>query len=36
LEPGTWNKIELVLAPAKPEQLEYIEIEMGRNLVHLE
>jgi prefoldin subunit 5 len=28
LECGRWNKVDLVLAPAKPEQLEHIEIEM--------
>jgi uncharacterized lipoprotein YehR (DUF1307 family) len=35
LEPGAWNKIEIVLAPAKPEQLEYIEIQMEVNHVLL-
>jgi hypothetical protein len=35
LKPGRWNKIDLVLAPAKPEQLEYIEIEMEVNEVVL-
>ena len=35
LKAGHWNKIDLVLAPAKPEQLEYIEIEMEVNQVLL-
>jgi hypothetical protein len=35
LKPGHWNKIDLALAPAKPEQLKYIEIEMEVNYVML-
>ena len=35
LKPGHWNKIDLALAPAKPEQLKYIEIEMEVNHVLL-
>ncbi|MGO9018384.1 MAG: hypothetical protein ACLQVJ_08545 [Syntrophobacteraceae bacterium] len=35
LKAGHWNKIDLVLAPAKPEHLEYIEIEMEVNQVML-
>ena len=35
MKPGHWNKIDLVLVPAKPEQLEYIEIEMEVNQILL-
>jgi hypothetical protein len=35
LKPGHWNKIDLALAPAKLDQLEYIEIEMEVNHVLL-
>ena len=35
LRPGVWNKIELVLSPAKPEQLGYLKISMKTDVVKL-
>lgn len=35
LEPGHWNKIDIVFAPSKSEQLEHIEIELELNQVLL-
>ena len=35
LLPATWNKIEMVLAPAKPEEMRYIRISMKTDKVML-
>jgi hypothetical protein len=35
LKPGVWNTVEIVLAPAKPDELGYIELSMTTNKVML-
>jgi hypothetical protein len=35
LAPGSWNKIELILSPTKPEELEHIELTMQTNKLSL-
>jgi hypothetical protein len=35
LLPGAWTKIELILTPAKPEDLGYIELELKTDQVTL-
>ncbi|MHA1685591.1 MAG: DUF3251 domain-containing protein [Candidatus Heimdallarchaeaceae archaeon] len=35
LNPASWNKIEFIISPAKPEQLGYIELSMETNIVSL-
>jgi len=36
LSPAAWTKVELILAPAKTEQLEYIRLSMSVNIVSLQ
>ena len=35
LKPGTWNKMTVILAPAKPEDLAYVEFSMTVEQVKL-
>jgi hypothetical protein len=35
LNPGAWNRIELALAPAKAEEIRFIEIEMTTDVVQM-
>lgn len=35
LSPGRWNKIELIVSPAKPEQVSYLKVSMETDVVSL-
>ncbi len=35
LKPASWNKVELILSPVKPEEFDYLEISMETDIVKL-
>jgi len=35
LNPGRWNKVELVISPAKADEIEYLELSMRTDVIGL-